>query len=189
MVAEEAARHPDTPGGGWTTDEHRIGLKPIVRAIWAPIGERPIAIGHQRAEWLYLTAFVQPRKGEVVWYLSNGLDKPFFEALLRSFAKTVGAGDKRIVILVLDNAGWHGPLRLTVPEGLRLVYLPPYSPELQPAECLWPLVDEPIVNRHFDTLDQLDAVVAKRCTDLIPDTDAIRNRTTFHWWPQNIAPN
>lgn len=173
----------------WTIDEHRIGLQPVVRAVWAPVGERPLAIRHPRAEWLYVTAFVQPCKGEVVWYLSNGLDKPFFEALLANFAKTVGAGRKRIIILVLDNAGWHGPQGLAVPDGLRLAYLPPYSPELQPAECLWPLLDEPIVNRHFDTLTELDAAIAKRCVDLRANKTAVRNRTTFHWWPNNVAPN
>jgi hypothetical protein len=41
-------------------DEHRIGLKPITRGVWAPIGERPIALGHHRFEWLYVTGFVEP---------------------------------------------------------------------------------------------------------------------------------
>src|SRR3712207_8341539 len=50
-------------------------------------------------------------------------------------------------ILVLDNAGWHGPEDLAVPDGISLGFLPPYSPELQPAEHLWPLLDEPVVNR------------------------------------------
>jgi hypothetical protein len=71
----------------WATDEHRIGLKPIVRGVWAPIGQRPLALGHHRYDWLYLTAFVQPQRGEVVWYLSNGISKPFFEAVLESFAR------------------------------------------------------------------------------------------------------
>ena len=46
------------------------------------------------------------------------------------------------------------------------MFLPPYSPELQPAERLWPLVDEPIVNRHLATLAELDAIVAARCRRL-----------------------
>ncbi len=50
---------------------------------------------------------------------------------------------------MLDNAGWHTQPNLSVPEGVRLVYLPPYTPELQPAETLWPLVDEPVVNRSI----------------------------------------
>src|SRR4051794_15694090 len=59
-VAEERAQHPHTPVEVWATDEHRIGLKPIIRRVWAPKGQRPIALGHHRYKWLYVTAFVQP---------------------------------------------------------------------------------------------------------------------------------
>src|SRR5262244_1079105 len=91
-VAEEAAKHPDKPIEVWATDEHRLGLKPIHRRVWAPIGERPIALGHHRYEWLYVTGFVAPASGETVWYLSNGIDKPFFAKLLAAFARETGAG-------------------------------------------------------------------------------------------------
>ena len=60
VVAEERAKHPDKPIEVWATDEHRIGLKPIIRRLWAPKGQRPIALGHHRSKWLYVTAFVQP---------------------------------------------------------------------------------------------------------------------------------
>jgi hypothetical protein len=131
-VSEETQEHPGQPVEVWATDEHRLGLKPVRRRVWAPIGERPLALGHHRYEWLYVTAFVQPTGGETVWYLSDGVSKPFFEKLLADFAETVGAGKQRRIILVLDNAGWHGEAGLAVPEGLRLVFLPPYTPELQP---------------------------------------------------------
>ena len=49
---EEAAQHPDKAVQVWAADEHRIGLKPITRRVWAPKGERPIARGHHRYEWL-----------------------------------------------------------------------------------------------------------------------------------------
>ena len=101
-----------------------------------PVGARPIALGHHRYQWLHVTAFVQPTTGEAVWFLSTGLSKRLFEALLASFARQVGAGRARHVILVLDNAGWHGPKGLVVPDGVTLVFLPPYSPELQPAAPL-----------------------------------------------------
>ena len=55
---------------------------------------------------------------------------------------------------------------LAVPDGLRLVFLPPYSPELQPAETLWTLVDEPIVNRLIPTLDELERIISARCAAL-----------------------
>src|SRR3954470_2472962 len=144
ILAEEAEQHPGKTVEVFATDEHRIGLKPILRRVWAPRGERPRAPGHHRFEWLYVIAFVQPTSGEVFWYLANGVSKPFFEALLALFAREAGAGRGRIVVLVLDNAGWHTEPGLAVPEGVRLVHLPPYSPELPPADCLWPGLDEPL---------------------------------------------
>jgi len=121
----------------FATDEHRIGLKPVLRRVWAPVGERPTAPGHHRFEWLYVTAFVAPATGETFWYVSNGVSKPFFEALLALFAKEAGAGRDRTIVLELDNAGWHGEPNLQLPDGIRLVYLPPYTPELNPQEKVW----------------------------------------------------
>jgi hypothetical protein len=44
-------------------DEHRI-LKPVTRRVWAHVGERPIAHGHHRFDWLYITTFPSPAPGE-----------------------------------------------------------------------------------------------------------------------------
>jgi transposase len=63
-------------------------------------------------------------------------------------------------------AGWHSSQMLGVPDGIHLVFLPPYSPELQPCERLWPLTNEAITNRHFKTLDELQEVQAQRCVTL-----------------------
>jgi transposase len=188
-VADETARHPGKPVEVWATDEHRLGLKPVCRRVWAPVGERPLALGHHRYQWLYVIAFVHPAEGATVWYLSNGIDKVLFEKLLADFARQAGAGRQRIIVLVLDNAGWHSEPGLAVPDGIRLVYLPAYTPELQPAERLWPLVDEPVVNRHFPTIDDLDAVLAERCCALYQDQELIAAHTDFHWWPKPVIQN
>ncbi len=124
--------------------------------------------------------------GESFWYLSTGVDKELFEGTLALFAREAGAGRDRIIILVLDGAGYH-TLPLAVPEGLRLVYLPAYTPELQPAETLWVHVDEPIVNKHFGAIAEIDAVVAERCLALANDRDLIRGQAGFHWWPKRAT--
>lgn len=173
----------------FATDEHRLGLKPVVRRIWAPRGERPVVLGHHRFAWLYVTAFVSPATGESFWYLTSSVSKRLFEAMLALFAREAGAGAHRIIILVLDNAGWHTEENLAVPEGIRLVYLPPYTPELQPAETLWVHVDEPIANRHFQTLQDLDEAVARQCVALSADTQRVKGQTGFHWWPDAIQPS
>ena len=92
-------------------------------------------------------------------------------------------------MLQLDYAGWHGPENLAVPDGIRLVYQPAYSPELQPAEHLWPLVDEALANKHFNTIDDLDVVVGTRCCHLHQDRSMIAQHTNFHWWPKSAVPN
>ena len=186
-VAQAAAAHPDRPVEVWAEDEHRLGLKPVRRRVWAPVGARPVALGHHRYQWLHVAAFVQPTSGEAVWYLCSGLSKPFFAELLAAFARETGAGHWRSIVLVLDNAGWHGPENLAVPDGISLVFLPPYSPELQPAERLWSLVDEPIVNRHVASLDELTTVIAERCRRL--DAATLEPHTNFHWWPKPTKPN
>lgn len=162
-------------------------MKPITRGVWAPIGERPIAIGHHRFEWLYVTGFVEPATGRTVWNVSNTIGKAFFELVLADFAKSAGAGKKKRIVLQLDNAGWHGPQNLAVPDGIRLVFQPPHSPELQPAEHLWAFVDEALANTYFETIEDLDEAVGKRCVGLTDQRDIIKDSTLFHWWPNTRA--
>src|SRR5258708_5968502 len=140
-------------------DEHRIGLKPIVRGVWAPVGERPIALGHHRFEWLYVTGFVEPASGRTVWNITNAVCKEMFELVLADFAKSVGAGPTKRIVLQLDNAGWHGPENLAVPDGIHLVFQPAHSLELQLAEHLWAFVSESLANRCFATIESLDQAV------------------------------
>ena len=160
-------------------------MKPILRKVWAPRGCRPSASGHHRYQWLYLYGFVRPASGEVVWFIANGVNTALFRALLASFAAEVGAGPDKHIILVLDGAGWHVARDLEVPEGVELMFLPPYSPQIQPAERLWPLTNEPIVNEYFETLEELDEVLAERCRILANDPNQIKAHTLFEWWPQH----
>jgi len=79
IVAEEAERNPGAVVEVFVTDEHRIGLKSILRRVWVPRAQRPVAHGHHRFQWLYVTAFVSPATGESFWYLGTGVDKGLFD--------------------------------------------------------------------------------------------------------------
>lgn len=72
-------------------------------------------------------------------------------------------------------------------EGVHLSFLPSHCPELQPAERLWPLVDEPIANRSFENLDELEEVLYQRCRKLLTQRALIRDLTRFHWWREIAA--
>ena len=64
---------------------------------------------------------------------------------------------------------------------------PPYSPELQPVERVWPLVNEAVANRYFHDLEEMMEVVAERCRVLAQDPETLRRHTLFHWWPRTKA--
>src|SRR3712207_4895160 len=83
----------------WCEDEHRLGLKPIIRKVWSPIGQRPHVKVHQRYEWTYLYAFARPNSGEVHWLILPTVSAQAFSLALENFAREVGAG-KRLRILL-----------------------------------------------------------------------------------------
>ncbi len=112
-----------------------------------------------------------------------------FEAILTDFAKSAGAGKSKRIALQLECAGWHGPENLAVPDGIRLVFQPSHSPELQPSEQLWEFVDEPLVNTYFETIEDLEKVAGERCVALIGQCDMIQASTPFHWWPKPSEGN
>ncbi len=103
---------------------------------------------------------------------------------LREFAKETGAGEDKRILLVLDQAGRHTSGEVEVPEGIHLEFLPSGSPELQPAERLWPLTNEAIANRLFEEICEIEQVLVERCLQLLDQAGTIRDLTNYHWWPQ-----
>jgi DDE superfamily endonuclease len=181
MRLEEA--YPTAKVELWCTDEQRLGLKPIVRKVWSPIGQRPPVKVHQRYRWTYLYAFAHPNSGEVHWLILPTVNAEVFSVALENFATEVGAGTTRRILLVLDRAGWHTAKKLRVPEGIHLEFLPSHSPELQPSERLWPLSNEGVANRHFEEIEEMEEALANRCVALGEQPDLIRSYLRYYWWP------
>lgn len=136
-------------------------------------------------KWTYLYSFVRPTTGEIHWLILPRVDAEVFSVALSNFAEQVGATNNKRILLVLDKAGWHTSPRVEVPEGLELEFLPPSSPELQPAERLWPLTNEGVANRYyFEELESLEEALIERCVALCGQPEIIRSYTHYHWWPE-----
>lgn len=99
----------------WGMDEHRIGLKPILRRVWAQRGQRPTVVVHPRYQWSYVYGFVHPRSGRTFFLILPTVSLTAFEVALREFARFLGAGPNKHVFLVLDRAGWHTSRQLLLP--------------------------------------------------------------------------
>jgi len=116
---------------------------------------------------------------------THGVSAQAFSIALENFAREVGAGKKKSIVLVVDKAAWHtGKKDLQVPEGIHLEYLPSYCPELQPSERLWPLSNEGVANRYFEQIEELEEVLGARCVALSDKPELIRSYTRYHWWPR-----
>jgi DDE superfamily endonuclease len=116
---------------------------------------------------------VHPASGRAVWHLATTVSIELFSVDLEAFAQQVGAGPTKQIVLVLDGAGWHDSPRVRVPKHVHLLFLPPHSPELQPAEHLWPLTNTVLVNRHFASIEELEDAQAERCVALQARPDLI----------------
>lgn len=187
-LAEEVktvqANHPDAIVEVWAEDEHRIGMQPVHRRVWVGYNSLPIAQVNWQREWSWLYAFVQPQSGDTYWWIVPYLNTEVFQQVLDDFAEHFQVGPNKRVILPLDRAKWHITEKLVVPEGIHLFPLPPSSPELQPAERLWPLVNEPLANKAFSSIQAVEDIVFERCRQLLHQRDLIRGLTFFHWWPE-----
>lgn len=178
------AQFPDADVQVWAEDEHRLGLKPVLRRVWVEQGFEPIATVNWRFEWLWLYGFVHPTTGETYWWLLPYVNTSLFNRVLKDFAQHYQLGKDKRVILAMDQAGWH-PVKETaeIPEGIHVILMPSHSPELQPAERLWPLVNEAIANQAIKNLDELEEIVINRCQKLLEEKDHVRGITNFYWWP------
>lgn len=84
--------------------------------------------------------------------------------------------------MVMDQAGWHIAGELEVPSNMRLMFLPPYSPELNPAEHLWKAIREDCFAHHvFNDLDAVEAVLTDGIASLEANQARTQSITGFKW--------
>jgi hypothetical protein len=102
-------------------------------------------------------------------------------AALDAFARWADPGGAKLLVLLVDNAGWHVAKRLTPPPNVVLHRLPSSTPELQPIEPLWPLLREAAANDGYDDLDALERTLADRCAWLMGHPEAVRGAVGFAW--------
>ena len=156
-------------------DEQRIGLRGTTRRVWGRRGVKVRQRLQLRYEWAYLFAAVDARSGTVWW---DWLD-------------TMRAADLRPVVaelrarglldaLVWDGAPSHADAAVRA-VGLPLVALPPYSPELNPAERLFEEVRRRVEGTVYATLDDKLAAVQAFLEELDADPARVRRLCGWDW--------
>lgn len=101
------------------------------------------------------------------------------QIFLEEFAREIGGEE---IVIIMDGAGWHKSKTLVIPPNIEIIYLPPYSPELNPVERLWLYIKKAVLyNKIYDTLEELENIVADFITNL--DSHTIAKICNYGYMP------
>lgn len=134
----------------FSQDESRFGLLTVRRRRLTARGVQPIGRVQHVFEWFYVYGAVEPTTGDRFFLELPYLNTEGFQIFIDAFAATF---PDSLNLLVLDNSGAHSAQRLTLPANVRLVFLPPYCPELNPIERVWRDLKDALAWLQFPTLD------------------------------------
>lgn len=151
MRGASGARAP-LPVRLFSQDESRFGLMTVQRRRITLKGVKPIGTFQQKFESFYLYGAVEPATGESHFREADKCNSDSFGAFLKGFSERFADS---LNLLLVDNARFHTAKKLEVPENVRLIFLPPYSPELNPIERFWQAMKDKVAWTNFETLDPL----------------------------------
>jgi hypothetical protein len=134
-------------------DESRFGLLPIQRRRITLTGVKPLGAVQYCFENFYVYGAVEPTTGECFFLELPHLNTVNFQIFLNEFARCY---PDTLNIVVMDNGSCHKAKSLIIPENIVCLFLPPYSPELNPIERLWQDVKDQLAWVLVAALDELE---------------------------------
>ena len=147
----------------WVADEHRYGLISVLRRVWSLRGYKPTAPYQTKYQWGYLYSALEiggDARAEALFLPTVNLD------CSQIFLEQIAATDAQAEhVVIWDQAGFHQSTGPTPVPRVRILSLPPYSPELNPVEKLGILIKGAIGNIIFPSLQKLED---KICEELKP---------------------
>jgi hypothetical protein len=160
-------------------DEARFGRMVRIRRCWAPTPERPVVNNGYERQFVYVYGAVSPIEGELDWMICPKMNTERMSAYL---AQVAAAHPTEFMVMVVDGASSHVAKELVVPENIRLLRLPAYSPELNPQEHVWDEIREKLFpNRVFSDLAGVTNQLECGLPQLAADHQRLRSLTAWPW--------
>jgi transposase len=146
----------ESPVRVFCQDESRVGLLPVQRRRVTLSGIKPIGTVQYGFENFYVYGAVEPTTGESFFLELPQLNTANFQIFLNEFAH---AYQNTLNIVVMDNGSCHKAKALGIPDNVVCLFLPPYSPELNPVERLWQDMKEQLAWLLATAIEELERQV------------------------------
>ena len=125
----------------------------------------------------YVYAAVAPEQGLMTSLILPSANTAMMNLFLAQVAEDFA---DYFIVMQVDQAGWHRAKDLQIPENIRLIFQPAYSPEVNPVEHLWEELREKYLhNRIFSSLEELLEVLCQALTELTEDKQRLRSMMFF----------
>lgn len=163
--------------GLYCQDESRFGLFTHVGRGLTAKGTRPVCRFQQVFRYTYLFGAYSPMDGDHFELLMPNCSTECFQTFLEHFAEKRSG---QLNILQVDNAAFHRAKRLAIPDNVVLLFQPPYSPELNPAEKIWWRIKRAATNLNFPDLEELEGFLIDQIKAL--DRSIVRSICAFEFY-------
>jgi hypothetical protein len=170
----------------WFQDEARVGQKGGHAYVWAEIGSRPLMVRDNRHDSAYIFGAICPARETGAAIIGPAVNQEMMNEHLKVISAEVAPG--AVAVVVCDSAGWHQRGKgLKLPHNIRLLSLPPYSPELNPVEKVWDyLRQNKLCALVWDTYDEILEACATAWNWLIDDPERIGSIGSRDWACVNL---
>jgi transposase len=147
-------------------DESRFGLMTKQKRVLVSKGIKPIGKYQHSYKWLWLWGCFSPVTGDAFYWETSHVGNDIFEGFLNDFSRT---NPRELKLLIIDNAGFHACQNITIPENIKLIRIPAYAPELNPAEKVWQWMKGKVAMKFFKSTKSLQNKITEMVDQLKPD--------------------
>ena len=154
-------------------DEAGFGRINKPKRCWCPAGVRPVTPCHHIREYRYAYGAVEPSTGDSFFLVMPNCNTDSMNVYMKHLSNEFR---QDLILLIMDKASWHRSKSMNIPENIRIMHIPPYTPEMNPIEQIWKELRklgfrnelfntlELVVDRLCDTINSLPKSTVKSIT-------------------------
>lgn len=160
-------------------DEARFGRVQDPKRCWSRKKTRPVVKSQTVRQYLYAYGAVNPVDGT---FVSLSLPRSDTHCMSVFLAEVASVYPDALVVIFLDQAAWHKSKALKIPPNIRLMYIPPYSPELNPTEMAWKITRKDFFhNTYFQSIQAVDNQLYKALSHYTKSKEFLAAACGFKW--------